>query len=63
MLTAEVAKMAQSIGINKAVYHGQNELECHRTFWVIYILEKLSSFACSRTSVSLFPRLAYERIR
>ncbi|KFY09158.1 hypothetical protein V491_08377 [Pseudogymnoascus sp. VKM F-3775] len=50
MLTAEVARMAQSIGINKAVYQGQNELECQRTFWVVYILEKLMSFACSRTS-------------
>lgn len=52
MLTAEVARMAQSIGINKAVYRGQNQLECRRTFWVVYILEKLMSFACSRTSVS-----------
>ncbi|KAH8590057.1 hypothetical protein B0O99DRAFT_599320 [Bisporella sp. PMI_857] len=50
-LIIEAARMAQSFGFNKGVYHDQNESACKRTFWVIYTLEKMKSFACNRTSV------------
>ncbi|KAN0096609.1 Fungal specific transcription factor domain containing protein [Hyaloscypha variabilis] len=51
MLTAEAARMAQLLGFNKTTCHGENGEECHRTFWVIYILEKMASFACGRASI------------
>ncbi|KAH8645936.1 fungal-specific transcription factor domain-containing protein [Tricladium varicosporioides] len=51
MLTAEAARMAQLLGFNKATCHEENEATCYRTFWVIYILEKTASFACSKASV------------
>ncbi len=52
MLTVEAARIAQLLGFNKAVCHSDSEAVCHRTFWVIYILEKMVSFACGRASVS-----------
>ncbi|KAF2179550.1 hypothetical protein K469DRAFT_595365, partial [Zopfia rhizophila CBS 207.26] len=51
MLTTEAARMAQLLGFNRATYHGENESACSRTFWVVYILEKMSSFVCGRASV------------
>ncbi|KAF8847337.1 hypothetical protein BDZ45DRAFT_637155 [Acephala macrosclerotiorum] len=51
MLATEAARMAQTLGFNKATCPGKGEDSCHRTFWVIYILEKLASFACGRSSI------------
>ncbi|KAJ5669246.1 hypothetical protein N7462_010316, partial [Penicillium macrosclerotiorum] len=50
LLTTEVARIAQALGINRAVYEDMNTDQCRRTFWVIYILEKTQCFACSRDS-------------
>ena len=55
MLTAEAARIAQLLGFNKAICQEENEATCHRTFWVVYILEKTMCFACSKASVSLLP--------
>lgn len=55
MMTSEAARMAQQLCLNKATYHEERESECCRTFWVIYILEKLQSFVCGRTSVRPYP--------
>ncbi|KAH9214474.1 fungal-specific transcription factor domain-containing protein [Leptodontidium sp. 2 PMI_412] len=51
MLTAEAARIAQLLGFNKATCQEVNEAACHRTFWVIYILEKTMCFACSKASI------------
>ncbi|KAJ5604016.1 hypothetical protein N7537_006972 [Penicillium hordei] len=50
-LTVEGARIAQSIGINRAIYtEGEMDL-CQRAFWVVYILEKTQTFACGRDSI------------
>lgn len=51
MLTAEAARIVQLLGFNKATCQEENEDACHRTFWVIYILEKTMCFACSKASI------------
>ncbi|KIN05262.1 hypothetical protein OIDMADRAFT_157923 [Oidiodendron maius Zn] len=51
MLTAEAARMAQSLGLNRAICDSENISVSQRTFWVIYILEKTLSFACGRSSI------------
>jgi hypothetical protein len=51
MLTAEAARMAQSIGLNRAIYGHENIESCRRTFWTIYILEKTLCFRCDRDSI------------
>lgn len=51
MLTAEAARIAQLLGFNKAICQEENEATCHRTFWVVYILEKTMCFACSKASI------------
>lgn len=55
MLTAEAARIAQLLDFNKATCLEENEAACHRTFWVVYILEKTMCFACSKASVSYHP--------
>lgn len=50
LMISEAAKMAQNNGYNKAT--GPNDSICHRTFWVLYTLEKISCFTTGRTSVS-----------
>ncbi|KAL1961697.1 hypothetical protein VTN77DRAFT_1301 [Rasamsonia byssochlamydoides] len=49
LMISEAAKMAQNMGYNKAT--GPNDSVCHRTFWVVYSLEKTSCFITGRTSV------------
>ncbi|KKA16524.1 Fungal specific transcription factor [Rasamsonia emersonii CBS 393.64] len=49
LMISEAAKMAQNNGYNKAT--GPNDSICHRTFWVLYTLEKISCFTTGRTSV------------
>ncbi|KAF2009635.1 hypothetical protein BU24DRAFT_428537 [Aaosphaeria arxii CBS 175.79] len=51
ILIAQAARMAQSIGLNKADYQGEDPGACQRTFWVVYALEKSMSFACNKTSI------------
>lgn len=61
LLTTEAARIAQALGINRAIYEDTNTDECRRTFWVIYILEKTQCFACGRDSVFAFKRLIKEK--
>ncbi|KAL1982398.1 hypothetical protein VTN96DRAFT_1368 [Rasamsonia emersonii] len=42
--------MAQSLGYSRAISMSENEVACHRTFWVIYTLEKTTCFFSGRTS-------------
>ncbi|KAL1964787.1 hypothetical protein VTN77DRAFT_6654 [Rasamsonia byssochlamydoides] len=49
-LISEAARMAQSLGYNRAISMSENEEACHRTFWVIYTLEKTTCFFTGRTS-------------
>ncbi|KAH8589015.1 fungal-specific transcription factor domain-containing protein, partial [Bisporella sp. PMI_857] len=53
MLVTEAARMVQLIGFNRAIYGKEVKEICNRTFWVVYILDKLGSFACNRTSAIL----------
>ena len=62
MLTAEAGRMAQSIGLNRAICGNENKEVCYRTFWTIYILEKTLSFRCDRDSVSFIFRYKYTQI-
>ncbi|KAH8702516.1 hypothetical protein BGW36DRAFT_424789 [Talaromyces proteolyticus] len=50
MLTAEAARMAQSLNLHRAISDNENVSFCQRTFWVIYFLEKTLSFACGKSS-------------
>lgn len=43
--------MVQSLGYHKALYAGESEIACQRTFWVVYSLEKISSFFIGKGSV------------
>ncbi|BDD59561.1 hypothetical protein MAP00_004757 [Monascus purpureus] len=52
-LTAEAARMVQSLGYHKALYAGESEIACQRTFWVVYSLEKISSFFIGKGSAFL----------
>ncbi|KAL1999955.1 hypothetical protein VTN02DRAFT_3740 [Thermoascus thermophilus] len=51
MLLSEAARMAQSLGYSRAACSEDNEAACHRTFWVIYSLEKVVCFFSGRSSV------------
>ncbi|CAG8908611.1 unnamed protein product [Penicillium egyptiacum] len=51
LLTTEAARIAQSIGINRAMYADEEMELCQRAFWMIYILEKTQTFACGRDSI------------
>ncbi|QKX53732.1 uncharacterized protein TRUGW13939_00812 [Talaromyces rugulosus] len=53
MLTAEAARMAQSINLHRAISDNENVSLCQRTFWVIYFLEKTLSFTCGKSSTIL----------
>ncbi|KAJ9266328.1 transcriptional regulator family: Fungal Specific TF [Paecilomyces variotii] len=50
MMVSEAARMAQSLGFGRATSSSDNA-EYHRTFWVIYTIEKMDSFYSGRNSV------------
>ncbi|KAJ6124366.1 hypothetical protein N7471_011683, partial [Penicillium samsonianum] len=51
LLTTEAARIAQFIGINRAIYANEDMDLCRRAFWTIYVLEKTQTFACGRDSI------------
>ncbi|KAJ6028138.1 hypothetical protein N7540_003714 [Penicillium herquei] len=50
-LTTQAARIVQALGLNRAMYEGENMDLCQRIFWVTYILEKTQSFICDRDSI------------
>ncbi|CEL00967.1 hypothetical protein ASPCAL00559 [Aspergillus calidoustus] len=51
VLTTEAARMIQLSSMSRGVVDAASAAAYQRTFWVIYILEKMLSFACGRPSV------------
>ncbi|KIW05071.1 hypothetical protein, variant 1 [Verruconis gallopava] len=51
MLITEAARMAVYLRYNRPVRNGEDAAQCARAFWLVYILEKLSSFVCYRASI------------
>ncbi|KAL1853347.1 hypothetical protein Plec18170_005344 [Paecilomyces lecythidis] len=49
-MVSEAARMAQSLGFGRATCCNDNA-EYHRTFWVIYTIEKMDSFYSGRNSI------------
>lgn len=50
-LISEAARIVQLLGYNAAYVQTEDERSCHRAFWVIYWLEKVTSFFRGRGSV------------
>ncbi|KAJ5727696.1 hypothetical protein N7493_005516 [Penicillium malachiteum] len=50
-LTTQAARIVQVLGLNRAMYEGENMDLCQRVFWVAYELEKTQSFICDRDSI------------
>ncbi|OJZ83099.1 hypothetical protein ASPFODRAFT_141751 [Aspergillus luchuensis CBS 106.47] len=50
-LMSEAARIVQLLGYNAAYVQTENETLCHRAFWVIYWLEKVTSFFRGRGSM------------
>ncbi|KAI9834090.1 MAG: hypothetical protein M1819_003375 [Sarea resinae] len=49
VMVSEGARMAQALGYHRVT--GSSEGVCHRTFWVLYSLEKTTCFHAGRSSV------------
>lgn len=59
-LIMEAARMAQSLGYHRPVMKSkEDEAICHRTFWVIYLIEKSHTFIYGMSSVSKPPLLPW----
>ncbi|GLA51237.1 hypothetical protein AnigIFM63604_007589 [Aspergillus niger] len=50
-LVSEAARIVQLLGYNAAYVQTEDERSCHRAFWVIYWLEKVTSFFRGRGSM------------
>ncbi|EHA28163.1 hypothetical protein ASPNIDRAFT_43524 [Aspergillus niger ATCC 1015] len=50
-LISEAARIVQLLGYNAAYVQTEDERSCHRAFWVIYWLEKVTSFFRGRGSM------------
>ncbi|CAG8343664.1 unnamed protein product [Penicillium nalgiovense] len=53
VLLMEAARMAQGLGYHRALGNGdqRHKSTCHRTFWVIYCMEKHMCFQCQKGSM------------
>lgn len=53
VLIMEAARMAQGLGYHRALATGdqRHKNTCHRTFWVLYYMEKQMSFHGNKSSV------------
>jgi hypothetical protein len=51
VLVNSATQLALFLGLNKSIGDSDIEIECNRTFWVIYSLEKPYCFNNGRTSV------------
>lgn len=59
-LITEAARMAYTLGYHRGVVNNkEDEATCHRTFWVIYLLEKCATFVYGMSSVGHPPALPW----
>lgn len=56
----EAARMAQGLGYHRAMSNGDQQYEdtCHRTFWVVYQMEKQMCFQHHKGSVGNYEHIS-----